>query len=191
MNNYIIIRLLLIFLLTSCNAQKNNLKDPTANILNAIVSDFNEPICLEANTFFESSKVKPNYLINHYFRVYNSSKESVAHAIFSYKNLDGLITKNELKKLISENIKWQKKDWNESDLKNQKNLILIKSETKSNCLSKKLLKISEPVFTSDKNKAMVLIKTTKNGTGSTFMKILKKENETWTIQGSIPIGTRG
>ena len=181
---------MLLFLITSCKVQKFNLEKETLNILNLTLTEYNESICLEKNTFYGHSRVEPNYLINHYQRVYNSSQKSAAYTLF-YKEIYGVITNKELKELKERDFKWQKREWNISKVFEQKVVLITNSITKSSCQDKKVLKISEPVFTSDKNKAMVLITTSKNNTGSTFLKILKKEKGKWNIIGGVPIGTGG
>lgn len=184
-----IILLILLSFLLSCKTQEKIIKKETNYIINLVVSEFKKPLCLDKNTFFKHSIIKPNYLINHYFRIYNSSKKSAAYHFF-YEDIDGIILSKELKKMKAQNLKWSKKEWNKSEILN--NEILLVNDSQEKCSDKEYLKISEPVFTEDMNKAIVYIVKSRYKSGnSSFTKVLKKEKGVWKIKGGIPIGIGG
>ena len=118
--------------------------------------------------------------------------KNIAYEVF-YKDIDGIIKKEELKKIKNKNLKWQKPKWKASEIVDRKTLLITSLEDiKSKCTDRIYLKVSEPVFTEDMNKAMVFVVKSKHKSGSSsYIEILKKEKGVWKIKGGIPIGIGG
>ena len=183
----IISSIILFFTFLSCKAQNTDLNDDNIEILNLIIPK-NDTICLYKESYYTGDRKQPENLINHYFRAYNSSKKSAAYELF-YKDVDGVITIEELNEMKNRYNSWSMFEWQKNIIQNKNvRLISIKNNS-SNCL--KVYRISEPLYTVDKLKAVIRVYSSVNKTGGTVLIILKKENGKWKIKGGIPIGTSG
>ncbi len=181
-------------LMICCKAQESNDRKESIKIMNIVLNSYsNESICLFKETYYEHPEIKPEYLLNHYlFRVYDTTinRESAAFELF-YKEVYGIVTKEELKEMKTKNLAWSIKEWQRSNIKKSDITLLSTDEKLNDYDGKMFLRISEPLFSSDMRKAVIMISSSKNKTGGTALKIFVKENENWVIKGGIPIGTSG
>jgi hypothetical protein len=184
--------LIIILLLTiSCKIKKINID--TYEIVNSILKD-KDSTCLFQKTYFLNKSIKPINALYPYFRVYSynimNKNDSIKSKNISYqvflKNVDGVISKNELLEMKIRYPSWSLKEWNPSLIKNKK-IKIISLNSYNNC--NKLIRISEPLFTKDKLKAIVYVYSKISGSGGSGITILKKVKEKWRIVGSIPNGT--
>ena len=178
----------LIITLNSCNAQnKKTEKNESIKILQTILME-NPNICLDEVTFKNHQIVRPVYIINHLERVSNSNKNSAAYKFF-YKDVEKSFSKEELKALKTNTSTWNIENWEKGNLLNSKNVQFKDLKNNKACLSKKTLKISEPIFNKKFTKALVFVASQINNSGSYYVKVLIKENNIWSINGGFPIGT--
>lgn len=192
----IILGLIQILTFQSCKAQNTKLDGNAIQILNLIIPK-NDSICLIKESYYSGNSKQPENLIDHYFRVYsyNIMKENdsvknsnVAYKIF-LKDVDGTITIKELNEMKTRYTAWSLREWKQTEIKN-KNVHLISINDKEN-KCRKIYRISEPLYTADKMKAIIKVHSSINKTGGTVLTILKKEKGKWKIIGGIPIGTSG
>mgnify|MGYP001101039836 CR=1 FL=1 len=175
-----------LFLIGSCDLQKSSFDEDSIEILNLIIQK-SDSSCLFKESYYLNERKRPINKINHYIRVYKSSKKSAAYNLF-YKDVDGIITIEELDEMKTIYSSWSNKDWQQSDIK-KKNIHIVSIYDVSNVCDR-FWRISEPLFTRDKKKAIVSVYFG-NKSGGTVLKILKKENGVWSVKGGIPIGTSG
>ena len=193
----IVLIIIMALLMICCKAQESNKHKEEAIkimniVLNSLHSNSNETICLFKETYFRHPEIKPEYLLNHYLRIYNPStyKKSAAYELF-YKEVDGIITEEELKEMKINNLAWSIKEWQKSKIKKSNITLLSLGEKLNDYSRKRLLRISEPLFSNDMQKAVIMTSSVKDKIGGKGLLILEKENGNWVIKGGIPIGTIG
>lgn len=197
MKNIFRVKILFFFgisILFSCASQTREIKDDTNEILNVVLKRYDN-YCLYKETYYNNPAVKPINSLYPYYRVYRSSLineknkdslETAAYVLF-YKNVDGIISRNELDDMKERYKSWTLREWEIRNIKN-KSIKQISIENKNeNC--EKTIRISEPLFTADMKKAIVIIASSKKRTGGdSGVTILKKEKGEWVVKGNIPIG---
>ena len=183
----IISSIILFFTFQSCKAQNTDLNDDNIEILNLIIPK-KDTICLFKESYYTGDRKSPKNLIAHYFRAYNSSKESAAYKLF-YEDIDGMITIEELNEMKNRYNSWSMFEWRKNIIQDKNVRLISIKNNNSNCL--KVYRISEPLYTTDKIKAIIRVYSSVNKTGGTVLIVLKKENGKWKIKGGIPIGTSG
>ena len=195
---YFLLNLFILVLCISCKSQKDILNKDTQEIVNVILKE-HDSISLIRETYYNDSSFKPLNILNPYYRIYSygvmnkssiEKENNVAYSVF-LKDVDGLISKNELDEIKERYKSWSIKKWQKSSIKNKKvNLISLK-DIEQYRDSIPLIRFSEPLFTQDKKKAIIHETYSKNKTGGNGIRILVKENGKWIIKGGIPNGTSG
>ena len=199
MNKIIILFVLSQFWISDLSSQTLEKKKEITEVMHTLLGHF-DFVCLNKNTYYGHTTVTPIYVINNYLRVYSynvmnqqdsTKNKNVAYKIF-YKEIDGVITKEELEEIKKSNLKWKRKAWERKDISNPKVTLIKASEDRENCQGR-YMKIAEPVFTTDGKKAMVFINSSKskNSGSSSYVQVLEKKDDKWQIKGSIPLGTGG
>jgi len=100
-----------------------------------------------------------------------------------------MITIEELNEMKNRYNSWSMFEWRKNIIQDKNVRLISIKNNNSNCL--KVYRISEPLYTTDKIKAIIRVYSSVNKTGGTVLIILKKENGKWKIKGGIPIGTSG
>ena len=182
-----------ISILFSCASQTKEIKDDTNEILNEVLKRYDN-YCLYKGTYYNNPAIKPINGLYPYYRVYSYSQngknkdsmETAAYVLF-YKNVDGIISQDELDEMQERYKSWSLREWENINIKN-KSIKQISIENKNeNC--EKMIRISEPLFTADMKKAIVIVASSnKKAGGDSGVTILKKENGKWFVKGNIPIG---
>jgi hypothetical protein len=171
----------------SCKAQDIDFENNTIEIINLLLPK-NDSICLFKESYYTGDRKNPKSLIDDYFRVYNSKKNTASYELF-YKGKDSLIYIDELNEMKTRYTAWSLREWKQPEIKN-KNVHLISITDKGN-KCRKIYRISEPLYTEDNMKAIIKVHSSVNNSGGTVLTILKKEKGKWKIIGGIPIGTSG
>lgn len=177
----------------SCQSQKSNSQNDTYKIVNLIISN-HECVSLKKETFANFSDKNPSDLIDPYLGIYNQDllkqpdslkNKNIAYKVF-YEELDGLINKAELLEMKSRYNSWSIDQWDFKKIPTHNSTIQQKEEEEKDVL---LLTLSEPLFTQDRNKAIILEKYLLNNTGGYKILVLEKRNTDWILKSSIAIGT--
>jgi uncharacterized protein YcfL len=196
--NYFLSNLFIFLLCISCKSQNHILNKDTQEIVNVILKEY-DSVSLIRETYYNDSLFKPLNVLNPYYRVYNyevmnkssiEKKNNVAYSVF-LKDVDGLISKNELDEIKEKYKSWSIKKWDEYNIKNNKGNLISVDDTKNGNDSIPIIRLSEPLYTQDKKKAIIHVTYSKNKTGGNGIRILVKENGKWVIKGGIPNGTSG
>ncbi|MFT6970715.1 MAG: ribosomal protein L31E [Roseivirga sp.] len=159
--------------LLSC---KDYRKEDTQEILKVLLEKY-EVTCLNEKMWASTIK-NPEQLISSYYNwIYTRPANSLL-----VKNIIDVIPKEEI---IQMKGKYSNKLWGEGTWKPDKAVNVIVSF--SECKEKESVNISEPLFTSDFEKALIYFQTEScNGTSS-VISILQKVDDEWQFVGSVPI----
>lgn len=182
-----IISFIIILTCQSSKSQDIGYDKNTIEILNLLLPK-NDSVCLFKEAYYTGNRKTPVNSINHYFRVYNSKKNTAIYEL-SYKDVNGIITIGELNEMKARYTSWSMFEWDHNQLNNKKIFLISIKDKNLDCY--KIYRIYEPLYTKDKKKAIVQIYSSIGMSGSTGLTILKKENGKWEIKGGIPIGTSG
>jgi len=181
--------LLIMTLCFSCKSRKLLLSKDTSEIIN-ITLEGNDTTFLIRKTFYNEKAVKQINLLNPYYRAYNSEKNTAAYEML-YRKVLNIISISELDKIKEVHTMWSIKSWDKKNIENSKVILVSLDSMEKYNGSIPVIRISEPLFTKDKKKAIIYRSYLKNKTGGFGIQILAKNNGKWKIKGSIPIGTSG
>lgn len=187
-----IIFLVLCLLVISCKAQEFNIDNESIKVINHTLNNYRS-ICMVKETYYGHSYINPEYIINNYLRVYNNTvnKKSPTYEFF-YKELNGIISREELIEMKEKKRNWSIKEWSKSSIiKKEIEFLSIREKISLECSTKEVLRISEPLFSSDMRKAIIMISSSKDKIGGFGIQVLEKKNKKWVVKGGIPIGTSG
>lgn len=197
--NYLLIILVILLFCTSCKSQIGILNKDTQEIVNVILKEY-DSVSLIRETYYNKIDFKPVNILYPYYRVYSyevmdkdsiEKKNNIAYSVF-LKDVDGLISKSELDEIKEKDKSWSIKNWGgESYIKNDKVNLISLNNIKNYQDSIPIIRLSEPLFTKDKKKAIIHVTYSKSKTGGNAIRILVKENGKWVIKGGIPNGTSG
>ena len=165
------------------------LSKDTSEIIN-ITLEGNDTTFLIRKTFYNEKAVKQINLLNPYYRAYNSEKNTAAYEML-YRKVLNIISISELDKIKEVHTMWSIKSWDKKNIENSKVILVSLDSMEKYNGSIPVIRISEPLFTKDKKKAIIYRSYLKNKTGGFGIQILAKNNGKWKIKGSIPIGTSG
>jgi len=180
--------LILIVFLIACKANNLTIRENTTAILHTILKE-NKTACLDKKTVDEHDS-SPKEIIEHLSHYFKLLKETNTPDPFFINN-DQVIDEKLLKQLNKQTFTWQKKEWTQKEVLPFKNLQHLKIGNKDACNHSYNIRISEPIYSKNRKKALVLFTKSKSGIGSTTILFLKKENNEWLIKGQAPIGTIG
>jgi len=193
----IVIYQLIIFLFCfSCKSGKERLNKETRTIVKVILEDY-DSIALIRETYYHDSSIKPINLLYPYYRAYSYSimdnnkskkKQNIAYVVF-LKDVDGIIIEKELDKMKDEYKSWSIEGWDEKNIENKKVKLISLDSVKKYDISIPTVRLSEPLFTKDKKKAIIYESYLDSKTGAHGIRILVKKNGKWVIKGGIPVGT--
>ena len=190
MKSKFIYKVILVFFLSSsllsCSNQKMIIEKETNAILNLVLKT-HDSVSLIIETYYNTN-VKPIKNLEPYYRAYNSKENTAVHELF-YKNIKNIISIEELDEMKTRYTSWSINKWEKTDLKNKKVKLISVDEIKKYDNEIPIVRLSEPLFTKDRRKAILKRESSKNGSGDKTLVILKKENGKWIIKGGIPIGT--
>lgn len=196
--NHLLLKLFILLICISCKSQEDILNKDSQEVVNVILKEY-DSVWLISETYFNDTTFKPVHVLNPYYRAYSyeiMNKDSVekdnniAYSVF-LKDVDGLITKSELDKMNEKYKSWSVKKWNKSHIKNKKVNLISLNDIKNKKDSIPIIRLSEPLFTKDKKKAIIHVTYLKNNTGGNGIRILVNENGKWLIKGGIANGTSG
>jgi len=198
MRNNILLKLFVFLLCISCKSQKNQSNRDTQEIVNVLLEEYGL-VYLIRETYYNDSSFNPINILNPYYRAYGygimkksptEKEKNIAYTVF-LKDIDGLISKNELDEMKQKYKSWSIKKWEESDIKNNKVKLILLQDSKKNKDSIPTVIFSEPLFTKDKKKAIIHTTYVKNKTGASGIQIMVKENGKWIKKGGIANATIG
>ncbi|APU09407.1 hypothetical protein Q4599_14350 [Cellulophaga lytica] len=196
--NHLLLKLFILLLCTTCKSQTGILNKNTQEIVNVILKEY-DSVSLITETYYNDTTFKPINVLNPYYRAYSyevmnkdsiKKNNNIAYSVF-LKDINGIISKNELDEMKEKYKSWSIKNWQKSNIKNNKVNLISLNDIEQYRESIPLIRFSEPLFTKDKKKAIIHITYSKNKTGGNAIRILVSENGKWVIKGGIANGTSG
>ncbi|WP_407477531.1 hypothetical protein [Elizabethkingia meningoseptica] len=158
--------LFLLFAFTNCASfQKDS--DDNYEIFNIFKNEYPE-YSIKKEAYFSSKP--PKYLIDQYFRLSVTNKNSVYYSLHSNALI---LNQPELSYMLDTYKDWPFKDW------------LIPKHSFNE--KEKSIKISPPLYNKRKTKSLILVYIEKNNSGTISGYVLEKERK-WKIVGGFPIG---
>lgn len=196
---YILIEIILMIIIFSPKvnfAQSQISKKEIAEILTGSIQE-TDSVCLVKDTYFSHPKLVPNSLV-FAFKRFNSGPrknlDSIDHEpkikqiIPLFNNLYEVISPEELNEMLNRGMKWTIKKWDSSYVKFMPFKLKDSFNDVKHC--RRMIRVSEPIFTQDKKKAIIYVYNGKpNGGGSKGIDVFKKENDIWVRKGGHPLGT--
>lgn len=172
----------------SCISQEENVEKESKKIVNVILKKYDSVLLVKETYYLEDSITN---IIESYLKLYDKNlikqpdsikKKNIAYKAF-YKDIDGVITKSELKEMKRKYHFWSIKKWTETDIKNKKVKLTTLNEIKINKNEIVFIRLSEPLFTKDMKKAIIKKRYYKNGSGGESIQILIKKDGKWIVKG--------
>ncbi|AUC83795.1 hypothetical protein CW731_00075 [Polaribacter sp. ALD11] len=193
---YIVLNLFFFIFFASCKGQKEIIDKNNKEILNLILKEY-DSVLLIKETYYNDKSLKPANVLNPYYRVYNykimdkplaKKNDNIAYSVF-LKDVDGVVSKKELDEIKNKYQFWSIKEWESSNIENNKIKIISIDNIKSYQNHIPIIRLSEPLYSKDKKKAIIYEYYVKNKVGANGIRVIIKKNGNWKIKGGIPNGT--
>ena len=196
---YFLIEIILMIIIFSPKlnfAQSQISKKEIGEILTASFQE-TDSLCLVKDTYFSHPKWVPNRLVWAFKRFNPRPRKNLdsidldpklKQIIPLFNNLYEVISPEELDEMLNRGMKWTIKEWDSSYVKFTPFILKDSFNDVKHC--RRMIRVSEPIFTQDKKKAIIFVYSGKlNGGGSSGIHVFKKENDIWVRKGGHPIGT--
>lgn len=181
--------LLILLLCVSCKISQDPIDKDIRDIVNITINEY-DTIFLIEKTYYNDKLIKSINLLDPYYRAYSSNENTAAYQML-YKKVKNIISLTELNKIKEEHKSWSIVSWDKKYIGNSKVKFISLDSIVKHDSTIPTVRLSEPIFTKDKKKAIIYKSYLKNGTGAHGIQILVKERGKWVIKGGIPIGTSG
>jgi len=158
--------LILLFTFANCTSfQKDS--DDNYEIFNLFKNEYPD-YSIKKEAYF--SNKSPKYLVDQYFRLDTSNKNSTYYSLHSNVLI---LSQSDVTYMLSTYKDWAFKDWS------------IQKKSFDN--KDKSIKISPPLYNKDKTRSLILVYIERNNSGTISGYVLKKERK-WKIIGGFPTG---
>lgn len=197
-SKYIFYSVFILLVFFSCKSGKNLPNEDIQEIVTLVLKEY-DSVSLIKETYYSDKTFIPSSVLSPYYRAYsykimNASKsekeKNVAYLVF-LKDVDRVIKKEELDEMKERYKSWFIKEWKNTDINNNRVKLISLDSKKTYNDSINRLRLSEPLFTKDRKKAIIYESYSKNKTGAQGIRILVKENGNWVLKEGIPNGTSG